>query len=199
MTNGFLSEQYGKSDDDQLSARDLTWSCAALLTAKMRRNSVVPAPWGETSASSVPATCVSSSATGLYSTATDTAWPATLTGGSSESTTTTSSPGSTTTGITFDLTATTEYGQNMFISGSICALGDWDTDDAIALSADDYTDSDHLWLVTIGLTAGEFFKYKYIFVESDGTVVWADSDNEPDTVPAACGETTATVDDTWDS
>ncbi|KAJ6035928.1 hypothetical protein N7540_000207 [Penicillium herquei] len=226
LTNGSLSEQFDKSDGDELSARDLTWSYAALLTANMRRNSVVPAPWGETSASSVPAACASSSATGIYSTATDTAWPATLTGGSSETTTTTSSSGTTATGsttsttstkttststtttactvptsvaVTFDLTATTEYGQNMYISGSISSLGDWDTSDAIALSAADYTDSDHLWFVTIDLTAGESFEYKYILVESDGTVVWADGDNESYTVPAVCGETTVTVDDTWDT
>lgn len=228
MTNGSLSEQFDKSDGDELSARDLTWSYAALLTANMRRNSVVPAAWGETSASSVPATCVATSATGLYSTATDTAWPTTLTSGSSETTTTTttktsSSSSSTTTAatttttitststtttscttpttvaVTFDLIATTEYGQNMYISGSISALGDWDTSDAVALSADDYTSSDNLWFVTIDLTAGESFEYKYILVESDGTAVWADGDNESYTVPAVCGETSVTVDDTWDS
>lgn len=216
MTNGSLSEQFDKSDGDELSARDLTWSYAALLTANMRRNSVVPAPWGETSASSVPATCVATSATGLYSTATDTAWPATLTGGSSETTTTSSSSGTTTAtttttttttscttpttvAVTFDLIATTEYGQNMYISGSISTLGDWDTSDAVALSADDYTSSDNLWFVTIDFTAGETFEYKYILVESDGTVVWSDGDNESYTVPAVCGETTAIVDDTWDS
>lgn len=56
MNNGSLSEQYSKSDGTQLSARDLTWSYAALLTTNLRRNSVVPAGWGEASASSVPAT-----------------------------------------------------------------------------------------------------------------------------------------------
>lgn len=226
MTNGSLSEQFDKSDGDELSARDLTWSYAALLTANMRRNSAVPPAWGETSASSVPATCVATSATGLYSTATDTAWPTTLTGGSSETTTTSSSSGTTTAtttattttttktststtttscttpttvAVTFDLIATTEYGQNMYISGSISTLGDWDTSDAVALSADDYTSSDNLWFVTIDLTAGESFEYKYILVESDGTVVWADGDNESYTVPAVCGETSVTVGDTWDS
>lgn len=117
----------------------------------------------------------------------------------STSTTTTSCITPTTVAVTFDLTATTEYGQNMYISGSISALGDWDTSGAKALSAADYTDSDHLWFVTIDLTAGESLEYKYILFETDGTVVWADGDNESYTVPAVCGETTATVDDTWDS
>lgn len=223
MTNGSLSEEFSRDDGLQLSARDLTWSYAALLTANNARNAVMPPSWGETSASSVPATCVATSATGVYSTATDTAWPATLTGGTgtvtistassstssatgttsktSTSTTSTSSACSTPTSVavTFDLIATTEYGQNMFLSGSISALGDWDTSDAVALSAADYTADDNLWFVTVDFPAGESFEYKYILVESDGSVVWADGDNESYTVPSECGVSTATVNDTWDS
>nr|3EQA_A Chain A, Glucoamylase [Aspergillus niger] len=74
-SNGSMSEQYDKSDGEQLSARDLTWSYAALLTANNRRNSVVPASWGETSASSVPGTCAATSAIGTYSSVTVTSWP----------------------------------------------------------------------------------------------------------------------------
>ncbi|OOF92881.1 glycoside hydrolase family 15 protein [Aspergillus carbonarius ITEM 5010] len=66
-SNGSLSEQFGKSDGLELSARDLTWSYAALLTANNRRNSVVPASWGETSASSVIGSCAATSASGTYS------------------------------------------------------------------------------------------------------------------------------------
>ncbi|OJJ48019.1 hypothetical protein ASPZODRAFT_131668 [Penicilliopsis zonata CBS 506.65] len=220
MTNGSLSEQFDKDDGYQLSARDLTWSYAALITANNARNAIMPASWGETSASSVPATCYATSATGVYSTATDTAWPSTLTTGtattttstasittttstSTKSTSTTTSTTSTATAtctsvaVTFDLIATTEYGQNMFLSGSISALGDWNTDDAVALSAADYTSDDHLWFLTVDLPVGTSFEYKYILVESDGTVVWADGDNESYTVPTACEA--VTVDDTWDS
>ncbi|KAJ5909237.1 hypothetical protein N7495_001919 [Penicillium taxi] len=78
MNNGSLSEQFSKTNGTQLSAYDLTWSYAALLSANLRRNSVVPAAWGETSARSVPATCSSTSATGTYSKATNTAWPTAL-------------------------------------------------------------------------------------------------------------------------
>ncbi|KAJ6130957.1 hypothetical protein N7523_001417 [Penicillium sp. IBT 18751x] len=218
MTNGSLSEQFSKTNGSPLSARDLTWSYAALLTANMRRNSVVPAAWGETSASSVPATCVSTSATGTYSTATNTAWPTTLTSGSGTATTTaktTATGGTTTTkttttsttstscttptavAVTFDLIATTTYGENIKLAGSIDALGDWDTSKAIALSASDYTSSNHLWFVTVNLPAGTTFQYKYIRVESDGTIEWESDPNRSYTVPAACSTTAVTENDTW--
>lgn len=211
MTNGSLSEQFSKTDGSPLSARDLTWSYAALLTANMRRNSVVPAAWGETAASSVPATCSSTSATGTYSTATNTAWPTTLTSGSGTPTTTAKTTTKTTTtsttstscttptavAVTFDLTATTTYGENIKLSGSIDALGDWDTSNAVALSASAYTSSNPLWFVTVSLPAGTVFQYKYIRVESDGTIEWESDPNRSYTVPAACSTTAVTENDTW--
>ena len=219
MSNGSMSEQFSKSDGSQLSARDLTWSYAALLTANMRRNSVVPAAWGETSASSVPATCSSTSATGTYSTATNTAWPTALssTTGTATTTATTTATGSTSTkstmttsktttstcttptsvAVTFDLTATTYYGENIKIAGSIDALGDWNTDDAVALSASEYTSSDPLWFVAVDLPAGTSFEYKYIRIESDGTIEWESDPNRSYTVPAACSQTAVTEADTW--
>lgn len=207
MTNGSLSEQFSKSDGSPMSARDLTWSYAALLTTNMRRNSVVPAAWGEISASSVPATCSATSATGTYSTATNTNWPSTLTSGSGATTTTTTggTGGTTPTGcvtptsvaVTFDLTATTVYGENIKLSGSIPELGSWNTNNAVALSADQYTSSNPLWYVTVNLPAGTSFEYKYIRVESDGTIQWESDPNNSYTVPAACGTTTTTATDTW--
>ncbi|KAJ5150854.1 uncharacterized protein N7482_010106 [Penicillium canariense] len=199
MSNGSMSEQFSKSDGSPLSARDLTWSYAALFL-------------GETSASSVPATCSSTSATGTYSTATSTSWPATLTSGSgtttttgattttSKSTSTTSTTSCTTptaVAVTFDLIATTTYGENIKIAGSISQLGSWDTSDAVALSASQYTSTNNLWFVTISLPAGTSFEYKYIRVESDGTIEWESDPNRSYTVPAACATTAVTESDTW--
>lgn len=218
-SNGSLSEQFDKSAGTPLSARDLTWSYAALLTANNRRNSVVPPSWGETSASSVPATCSATSAVGTFSTASTTSWPSTLTGGSGTVTTTATGTGTTTTtkstststtsktstscstptavAVTFDLIATTTYGENIKLAGSISQLGDWDTSDAIALSASQYTSSDNLWFVDIDLPAGTTFEYKYIRVESDGTIEWESDPNRSYTVPAVCSETSVTESDTW--
>jgi glucoamylase len=210
-TNGSMSEQFSKSDGTPESARDLTWSYAALLTANMRRNSVVPPSWGETSASSVPGQCYATSATGTYSTATNTNWPSTLTGGSSSTTTSVTTTSRTTTtskttttcttptsvAVTFNVIATTTYGENIKLAGSIAGLGSWDTSNAIALSADKYTSSNHLWYVTKTLPAGQVIQYKYIRVESDGSTKWESDPNRSYTVPAACATTAVTVSDTW--
>lgn len=198
MSNGSLSEQFSKSDGSPMSARDLTWSYAALLTANMRRNSVVPAAWGETSASSVPATCSSTSATGTYSTATNTHWPSSMTTGSTTITTTSGACATpTSVAVTFDLTATTVYGENIKLAGSIPVLGDWDTGNAVSLSADTYTTSNPLWYVTVNIAAGSSFQYKYIRVQSDGTVQWESDPNRRYSVPAACGVSAVTLNDTW--
>ncbi|KAL4893274.1 Six-hairpin glycosidase-like protein [Aspergillus ambiguus] len=211
MTNGSMAEQFSKYDGFSLSARDLTWSYAALLTANLRRNSIVPAPWGEKTASSVPSVCYATSATGTYSTATNTAWPSSLTSGSSATTTTskstsTTSTSSTTTSacvtptsvaVTFDEIATTVYGENVFLSGSISQLGSWDTSKAVALSADKYTSSNNLWYATVNLPAGTSFQYKYIRVASDGTIKWESDPNRSYTVPSACGTSSAVVSNTW--
>jgi glucoamylase len=99
--------------------------------------------------------------------------------------------------VTFDLIATTVYGENIKLAGSIDALGGWDTTDAVALSADKYTSSDHLWYVTVELPVGTAFEYKYIRVESDGTIEWESDPNRSYTVPAACSTTAVTESDTW--
>lgn len=212
MTNGSLSEQYDKSSGLALSARDLTWSYAALLTANMRRNSVVPPSWGASSANTVPSSCSMGSAAGTYATPTATSWPSTLTSGTPGSTTTATATATTSTtsttstsacttptsvAVTFDEIATTTYGENVYIVGSISQLGSWNTANAIALSASQYTSSNPLWYVTINLPAGTTFQYKYIRKESNGSIVWESDPNRSYTVPATCGTTTTTEKDTW--
>lgn len=216
MTNGSLSEQFDKATGSELSARDLTWSYAALLTANMRRNGVVPPSWGAASANSIPSSCSTGSATGTYSTPTGTSWPSTLTSGTAGTTTssatTTSVSGTTTSAtttsttacttptsvaVTFDEIATTTYGENVYIVGSISQLGSWNTNNAVALSASKYTSSNNLWYVTINLPAGTTFQYKYIRKETDGTIKWESDPNRSYTVPSGCGVSTATENDTW--
>lgn len=217
-SNGSLSEQYSKSDGTPLSAYDLTWSYAAFLTAYARRNSVVPASWGEPSANTVPSLCSSSSATGTYSSVTSTSFPTgtstgsssttsstgtatttkTSTTGSSSTTTTSSSSCATATSVavTFDEIATTYYGESVYLTGSISQLGSWSTSSGIALSASQYTSSNNLWYVTVTLPAGTSFEYKFYRVESDGSIEWESDPNRSYTVPTSCA-TTATISDTW--
>jgi len=80
----------------------------------------------------------------------------------------------------------------------VAALGDWDTDDAIALSASKYTSSDPLWTGIINFAAGTVVQYKYINVASDGTATWEADPNHTYTVPSSCA-TAVTVSNTWQS
>ncbi|EPE04803.1 glycoside hydrolase family 15 [Ophiostoma piceae UAMH 11346] len=205
-SNGSMAEQFDRNSGVQLSARDLTWSYAALLTAKLRRDALVPKPWGETSASSVPGVCSATSAIGTYSTAATTSWPASLTSGTPVNITATgtgtgTSPTScttpTTVSVTFNEIATTVYGESVYIVGSIAKLGNWATGSAVALSASKYTSSNNLWYVTIDLPAGTTFTYKYIRKQSSGSFVWESDPNRSYTVPSGCSVSTATESDTW--
>jgi glucoamylase len=99
--------------------------------------------------------------------------------------------------VTFNVIATTEYGQNIKLAGSISQLGSWSPSSAVALSASKYTTSNHLWFVTVTLPVGTSFSYKYIQVASDGTIKWESDPNQSYTVPATCGTTAVTISDAW--
>ena len=91
---------------------------------------------------------------------------------------------------TFDATVTTSSGQNVFVVGSIPALGSWNTGNAIALSPALYP----VWSAAVSLPANTSFEYKYIKKNSDGTIQWESGANR-----TAAGGTggTLTLHDTW--
>jgi glucoamylase len=209
--NGSLSEQFSKSNGAPLSAYDLTWSYASFLTAIARRAGIVPYSWDEPNGSAIPSVCSSSGAQGTYITATATSFPASQTPNASATTTPatttttqTSVPSSTSSGctlatsvaVTFNELVTTIYGQTIKITGSDGILQDWNTGNAIPLSADKYTSSDHLWYVTINFPPGEVIQYKYINVAGNGQVTWEQDPNHTYTVPASCA-TAVTVNNSW--
>lgn len=97
--------------------------------------------------------------------------------------------------VTFNEKVTTVVGQTIKIAGSISQLGSWDTSKAPALSASQYTSSNPLWSATINLAAGTSFEYKFIKVESSGSVTYESGDNRKYTVPTS--GSTATVETTW--
>lgn len=219
-SNGSLAEQFSRSNGQPLSAYSLTWSYAALLTAAARRSSVVPYSWGESSASSVPSVCSYTSAVGTYSSASTGSWPpnqtpgggtgstssqsTSITASSTVSSTSTSKSTSSTAAatnpvtVTFDEIVTTIYGQTIKIAGNVPALGNWDTKNAVALSAEDYTSSNHLWNVQVSFAPGTVIQYKYINVASNGDVTWEADPNHTYTVPAT-GATAVTVNNSWQS
>ncbi|KLO18298.1 glycoside hydrolase [Schizopora paradoxa] len=92
--------------------------------------------------------------------------------------------------VSFQETATTTFGENIFLVGSVPQLGSWDTTQAIGLSPTNYP----TWTVTVGLPAGTTFEYKFIRKETDGSVVWESDPNRSDTTPSSGTQTVVT---TW--
>jgi alpha-amylase len=91
---------------------------------------------------------------------------------------------------TFEVNATTAWGQNVFVVGSIPALGSWNTTSAVALSPASYP----VWRGTVNLPVNTSFAYKYI--KKDGsTVIWeSDPNRSRSTGSSPC---TATYADIW--
>lgn len=152
--HGALSEQFSRDDGHQLSAFDLTWSYASVLTASNRRagNAI---PWGEPAANTVPTACVGSSATGTYAPAIP------------------EKPCPTPTGIavTFNLLKKAIFGQNIFLYGSIPELGNFDTTKAVPMDASKYTADKPLWAVRAVVPTAANFEYNYFQIETDGKTV----------------------------
>ncbi|KAI1318082.1 glycoside hydrolase family 15 protein [Xylariaceae sp. FL0255] len=209
MTNGSLSEQFDRNTGAPLSARDLTWSYASLLTVAAARAGTIAAGWAGSevsAATSVPASCAATSQAGSYSTATIASFPTSQTAKASTTKTGTfTTPTATTTcatgtavAVTFNEEETTSLGQTVKISGDIAALGNWDTGSAVALGASQYTSTNPIWSGTVNLTPGQVIEYKYIVENSDGSVTWEADPNHTYTVPASC-TTAVNVNDIWQS
>jgi hypothetical protein len=84
------------------------------------------------------------------------------------------------------------------LSGNNAQLGNWATGSAVSLSASQYTSSNPLWTVTVNLAPGTVVQYKFIKVESSGSVTWEADPNHTYTVPTGCA-TAATVNNSWQS
>ncbi|KAK0202042.1 glucoamylase [Desarmillaria ectypa] len=163
-SGGGLAEQYSRSNGSPLSATDLTWSYAATLTASGARAGVVPASWGA-SGLTVPSTCSTSSGGGG--------------GGGSDGTVS----------VTFNEFATTVFGENIYLTGSIDALQNWSPSTALLLNTDNYP----TWSITLNLPASTTFQYKYIR-KFNGAVTWESDPNRQFTTPASG---TWVINDSW--
>jgi alpha-amylase len=81
---------------------------------------------------------------------------------------------------TFSENATTVWGQNVYVVGSIAALGTWNTGSATALSSAAYP----VWTGTVTLPPNTAFQYKYIKKDGSGNVIWESDPNRSHTTPA---------------
>ncbi|RAH75804.1 carbohydrate-binding glycoside hydrolase, partial [Aspergillus japonicus CBS 114.51] len=105
--------------------------------------------------------------------------------------------------LTFIELVTTTYGEEVYLTGSIAALGNWattaGTGGRVALSAANYSAAYPAWSATVSVPLGTSFEYKFFKVGSDGsTITWESDPNRSYAVTAtACAGATATVVDSW--
>jgi alpha-amylase len=93
--------------------------------------------------------------------------------------------------VTFEENATTVWGQNVYVTGSIAALSNWNTGTAIALSSAAYP----IWRATVNIAPSTYFEYKFIKKDGSGNVIWESGANRTYTTPTSpCA---VTVSSTW--
>ncbi|TLQ46416.1 carbohydrate-binding module family 20 domain-containing protein [Streptomyces marianii] len=100
--------------------------------------------------------------------------------------------GSSASGASFAVNATTVPGQNIYVTGNQTALGNWNTGSALKLDPAAYP----VWKLDAGLPAGTSFEYKYLRKDAAGNVTWETGANRTATVPPT-GR--VSLDDSWRS
>ncbi|KAH9987051.1 glycoside hydrolase family 13 protein [Russula vinacea] len=83
--------------------------------------------------------------------------------------------------VLFSENATTTYGENIFVVGSVPQLGNWNSSNAIPLDPTNYP----VWGATVYLPPSTTFEYKFIRKETNGSIVWESDPNRQDTTPAS--------------
>ncbi|MFC8256254.1 carbohydrate-binding module family 20 domain-containing protein [Streptomyces sp. NPDC057291] len=105
----------------------------------------------------------------------------------------TTDPGTGTSGASFGVNATTQLGQNIYVTGNQSALGNWNTDSALKLDPATYP----VWKLDVSMPAGASFEYKYVRKDASGAVTWESGANRTATVPSS-GKVSLTS-DVWRS
>jgi hypothetical protein len=98
-------------------------------------------------------------------------------------------PACTSLDVVFEVTAKTAFGEAVYVIGSVPALGEWSTDAAVMLAADEYTEANPLWKGTISLGVGQDVQYKFIKIGLDGSFTWEADPNRMVTIPTECSAT----------
>ncbi|WYZ46431.1 hypothetical protein EsH8_IX_000656 [Colletotrichum jinshuiense] len=181
-SNGSLSEQFDKASGTPVSASDLTWSYAAFVTMAERRAGQYPPSWVPAS-SEVPATCKASSTQGVYV-------PAVAAGAPNVT-------GSCTFPVIFLVNATTYFGEDLFILGNIAELGSWNVENALPMSASNYTAERPLWNVDVELPGGQNVSYIYVRRQNCNQGYIYEETNRTLTVPSCNSAQRLMTDDAW--
>lgn len=103
--------------------------------------------------------------------------------------------GPTTVSVTFNETADTVFGQNIYVVGNVPALASWSPATAVPLTWISGSGTTGLWRATVALPPATAIEYKYIKKDGAGNVVWESGANRAFSTGAA--GTSATRSDTW--
>ncbi|MFE4652976.1 carbohydrate-binding module family 20 domain-containing protein [Streptomyces sp. NPDC056707] len=93
----------------------------------------------------------------------------------------TTDPGAGASGASFGVNATTQLGQNIYVTGNQSALGNWNTGSALKLDPATYP----VWKLDVSMPAGTSFEYKYVRKDASGAVTWESGANRTATVPSS--------------
>ncbi|MEU2247340.1 carbohydrate-binding module family 20 domain-containing protein [Streptomyces sp. NPDC019224] len=110
-------------------------------------------------------------------------------GGGSTDPTDPTDPGTGPSGASFGVNATTQPGQNIYVTGNQPALGNWNPASAPKLDPATYP----VWKLDVNMPAGTTFEYKYVRKDASGNVTWESGANRTATVPSS-GKVTLTAD-----
>ena len=77
--------------------------------------------------------------------------------------------------------ATTEYGENVYITGNVSEIGNWSVSQAVGPAlCPDYPE----WIIFADVPVGKTIEWKALIKKSDGTVRWQGCSNNSYTVPS---------------
>jgi len=97
--------------------------------------------------------------------------------------------------VTFNEAADTNFGQNIYVVGSVAELASWNPGAAIPLTWLSGSGTRGNWRATVSLPASRTIEYKYIKRDGAGAVTWESGANRVLTTGAA--GTSLTVNDAW--
>lgn len=92
--------------------------------------------------------------------------------------------------VTFNVNASTNFGENIYVYGSAITIGAGDISNAVALSADTYP----IWSATIDMPINTVVSYSYVRAEEDGSYVYEAMNRTLTTGP--CNSTNQSTHDT---
>ncbi|WP_263773073.1 glycoside hydrolase family 15 protein [Propionivibrio soli] len=83
--------------------------------------------------------------------------------------------------VTFQVTANTNFGENIYLVGNSPLLSDWTPSSGIKLAPTNYP----VWNATVSLPAGTALEYKYVKRDASGNTVWEGGGNRSFTIPSS--------------